>query len=96
MPRCCISWSQIDPLLDASGQPCSRWDGKTWKTHPVTGERSARRQRPPAPYIAISTARQIGRRQVSSLAIRHLLAQANARRCAGDGCVGALRSDLAG
>jgi hypothetical protein len=34
-----LSWSQIDPLLDANGQPCSRWDGKTWKTHPVTGER---------------------------------------------------------
>lgn len=34
-----LRWSQIDPLLDANGQPCSRWDGKTWKTHPVTGER---------------------------------------------------------
>jgi len=34
-----LSWSQIEPQRDAQGQPITRWDGKTWKTHPSTGER---------------------------------------------------------
>ncbi len=32
-----IDYDGIAPVLDANGQPLTRWDGKTTKTHPVTG-----------------------------------------------------------
>ncbi len=33
-----LDWDERHPLLDAKGQPATRWDGRTTKTHPVTGE----------------------------------------------------------
>ncbi len=33
-----LAWDAVEPLLDANGQPVTRWDGRTMKTHPVTGE----------------------------------------------------------
>lgn len=33
-----LSWDERTPLLDAEGQPVTRWDGRTTKPHPVTGE----------------------------------------------------------
>jgi hypothetical protein len=33
-----LTWDDQKPLLDAAGQPVTRWDGRTTKTHPVTGE----------------------------------------------------------
>lgn len=33
-----LEWDSREPALDAHGQPLSRWDGRTYKTHPVTGE----------------------------------------------------------
>ncbi|MDY0397957.1 MAG: hypothetical protein RBR03_04805 [Desulfuromonas thiophila] len=33
-----LAWDATEPVLDAAGQPVSRWDGRTTKTHPVTGE----------------------------------------------------------
>jgi hypothetical protein len=33
-----LAWDRIEPLTDDSGQPVTRWDGVTTKTHPVTGE----------------------------------------------------------
>ena len=33
-----LAWDRIETALDANGQPLSRWDGVTMKTHPVTGE----------------------------------------------------------
>lgn len=33
-----LEWDSREPALDAHGQPLSRWDGQTYKTHPVTGE----------------------------------------------------------
>ena len=32
-----LSWADTDLAYDADGQLLSRWDGKTFKTHPVTG-----------------------------------------------------------
>ena len=32
-----IAYDRIEPVLDDSGQPLTRWDGKTQKKHPVTG-----------------------------------------------------------
>lgn len=32
-----LSWDGQEPMLDAAGQLVTRWDGKTFKTHPVTG-----------------------------------------------------------
>ncbi|HQS30303.1 DNA methyltransferase [Polaromonas sp.] len=32
-----LAWSDTDLAHDADGQLLSRWDGKTFKTHPVTG-----------------------------------------------------------
>lgn len=33
-----LAWDRIEVALDEAGQPISRWDGVTLKTHPVTGE----------------------------------------------------------
>ncbi|HND33842.1 MAG TPA: class I SAM-dependent DNA methyltransferase, partial [Myxococcota bacterium] len=33
-----LTWTSEEPLLDAQGQPLSRWDGVTTKKHPITGE----------------------------------------------------------
>ncbi len=33
-----LTWDERTPLLDAQGQPVTRWDGRTTKPHPVTGE----------------------------------------------------------
>ena len=32
-----LAWDAVEPLLDTDGQPVTRWDGRTTKTHPVTG-----------------------------------------------------------
>ncbi len=34
-----LAWADADLAYDAHGQLLSRWDGKTFKTHPVTGAR---------------------------------------------------------
>jgi hypothetical protein len=34
-----LAWADTDLAYDAEGQLLSRWDGKTFKTHPVTGAR---------------------------------------------------------
>ena len=33
-----LTWERTEPLLDDDGQPVTRWDGITYKTHPVTGK----------------------------------------------------------
>ena len=33
-----LSWSSKEPELDEHGKPVTRWDGRTTKPHPVTGE----------------------------------------------------------
>lgn len=33
-----LAWDSTEPLLDEAGNPVTRWDGRTTKTHPVTGE----------------------------------------------------------
>ena len=33
-----LAWDAVQPLLDAAGQPVTRWDGHTTKPHPVTGQ----------------------------------------------------------
>ena len=33
-----LAWERTEPLLDTQGQPVTRWDGRTMKKHPVTGE----------------------------------------------------------
>ena len=33
-----LAWDAVEPVLDAAGQPVTRWDGRTTKPHPVTGE----------------------------------------------------------
>ncbi|MBP6656106.1 MAG: class I SAM-dependent DNA methyltransferase, partial [Propionivibrio sp.] len=33
-----LAWDRIEAALDEAGQPISRWNGVTMKTHPVTGE----------------------------------------------------------
>lgn len=33
-----LAWDSTEPLLDDAGNPVTRWDGRTTKTHPVTGE----------------------------------------------------------
>ncbi len=33
-----LTWSERTPQLNAQGQPVTRWDGRTTKPHPVTGE----------------------------------------------------------
>ncbi|MCB0233155.1 MAG: class I SAM-dependent DNA methyltransferase, partial [Anaerolineae bacterium] len=32
-----LAWDAVEPLLDGDGNPVTRWDGRTTKTHPVTG-----------------------------------------------------------
>lgn len=33
-----LAYDSVEPLLDEQGRPVTRWDGRTCKTHPVTGE----------------------------------------------------------
>jgi hypothetical protein len=33
-----LAYDRAEPALDAQGQPLTRWDGVTFKKHPVTGE----------------------------------------------------------
>ena len=33
-----LAYDAVEPLLDDDGKPVTRWDGRTTKTHPVTGE----------------------------------------------------------
>ena len=33
-----LEWDDIEPVLDERGKPVTRWDGRTTKKHPVTGE----------------------------------------------------------
>ena len=33
-----LAWDSVEPLLDAQGEPVTRWDGRTTKIHPVTGQ----------------------------------------------------------
>ncbi len=33
-----LAWDAVEPLLDAAGRPVTRWDGRTMKLHPVTGQ----------------------------------------------------------
>ncbi len=33
-----LTWDSIEPVIDADGKPVTRWDGRTTKPHPVTGE----------------------------------------------------------
>ena len=33
-----LTWDERTPLLDGDGKPVTRWDGRTTKPHPVTGE----------------------------------------------------------
>ena len=33
-----LAWERTEPVLDERGQPVTRWDGRTMKKHPVTGE----------------------------------------------------------
>jgi hypothetical protein len=33
-----LAWDAVETVLGDDGQPVSRWDGETTKTHPVTGE----------------------------------------------------------
>jgi hypothetical protein len=33
-----LAYDRVEYVLDAQGRPVTRWDGRTTKTHPVTGE----------------------------------------------------------
>lgn len=33
-----LAWDSIEPVVDEDGNPVTRWDGRTTKPHPVTGE----------------------------------------------------------
>jgi len=33
-----LAWDSIEPVFDADGKPVTRWDGRTTKPHPATGE----------------------------------------------------------
>ncbi len=33
-----LAWDRIEHVVDEHGKPVTRWDGRTMKTHPVTGE----------------------------------------------------------
>ncbi|QDT53782.1 hypothetical protein Pan44_18060 [Caulifigura coniformis] len=33
-----LAWDSVEPVVNEEGQPVTRWDGRTTKTHPVTRE----------------------------------------------------------
>ena len=33
-----LAWDAVEPVFDDEGKPVTRWDGRTTKPHPVTGE----------------------------------------------------------
>ena len=38
MPGCRAAYDAVEWVTDAAGRPVTRWDGRTFKPHPVTGE----------------------------------------------------------
>ncbi|MEI2678908.1 MAG: type IIL restriction-modification enzyme MmeI [Burkholderiaceae bacterium] len=90
-----LAYDRAEPALDANGQTITRWDGTTFKQHPVTGEDvpDEAAQVPQWAYVNPRPAPS-GRRRNSSWAIRRSLAPApcaprwataTRRRCAPPG-----------
>lgn len=87
-----LEWDAIEPVLDEDGMPHTRWDGKTLKTHPVTGkdvpDDSARialeRYRNPRPAVWPAADYIVGNPP--------FIGKLNMRIALGDGYVEALRA----
>ena len=69
-----IDWDSRTEQLDDSGEPLTIWDGSTMKKHPISGNLFLTKM-PGCPSLGtIIQKPQNGRRQTSSLVIRHSLA----------------------
>ncbi len=87
-----LASDRCEPLLAADGQPVSRWDGRTFKTHPVTGEQV------PDEASQTGVLRYINPRRAEWPEADYVVGNppfigaATMRRALGDGYVEALRS----
>ena len=86
-----LAWDGVTPLLDATGQPVTHWDGRTTRPHPVTGEEV------PDANARIPVVRYTGARPALWPAADYIVGNppfigtARMREALGDGYVEALR-----
>ena len=87
-----LAWDRIEPVLDESGRPVSRWDGLTTKTSPLTGEEI------PDDAARVPVVRYVGPREAEWPAADFVVGNPpfignwRMRTALGDGYVEALRS----
>ncbi|WP_205737174.1 DNA methyltransferase [Acidovorax sp. HDW3] len=87
-----LAWDAQEPAYDNAGQLRTRWDGKTYKTHPATGERV------PDEAAQVPQWRYIGARQAQwpqadfIVGNPPFIGKLRMREALGDGYVEALRS----
>ena len=74
-----LAWDAVEPLLDAEGRPVTRWDGRTTKLHPVTGEPVPDETARVPAWRYVNPGPPHGRRPISSSATRRSSAR---RACA--------------
>jgi hypothetical protein len=87
-----LAWDGVEPVLDEEGNPVTRWDGRTTKAHPVTGE--------PVPdeTARVPLVRYLNPRTAewpeADFVVGNppFIGSANMRRALGDGYVDALRA----
>ncbi|MCF8210077.1 MAG: class I SAM-dependent DNA methyltransferase [Rhodoferax sp.] len=87
-----LAWNAQEPAFDAAGQLLSRWDGVTFKLHPVTGEKV------PDEAAQVPQWRYLGARQamwpVAEFVVGNppFIGKLKMREALGDGYVEALRA----
>ena len=86
-----LAWDRKEPVLDERGKPVTRWDGRTMKRHPVTGEKV------PDDSARVSVERYINPRKAEWPAAEYVvgnppfIGNKRMRDALGDGYVDALR-----
>jgi hypothetical protein len=86
-----LAWDSVEPLIGKDGAPVTRWDGESFKTHPVTGEQV------PDETRRVPVVRYVNPRKASWPEVDFVVGNppfigaSNTRRALGDGYVDALR-----
>lgn len=87
-----LAWDAIEPLVDEHGLSVTRWDGESFKTHPVTGEQV------PDETKRVPVVRYVNPRKATWPKVDFVVGNppfigaSNTRRALGDGYVDAMRA----
>lgn len=86
-----LAWDGVEPVVNGQGEPVTRWDGRTFKAHPVTGEQV------PDETAQVPVLRYLNPRAAEWPEVDYVVGNppfigaATMRRALGDGYVEALR-----